>query len=328
MKRREFITLLGGAAAAPPLWPLAARAQQVQPVKRLAILADASEAETRVGLAAFRQELERAGWSEGRSLQSTVRFADGRYNQIPAIAAEIVKMKPDLIVAWGGTGLKALLRETVSISVVFAFADPIATGAISNMAHPGGNATGFTTDELGITTKWLQLLKELVPDTKRLLVLNPGNPEASLRLAPLEKAIGSFGVEMTSVTFVDAVDIERGIETAAREPQTAMIALAGSSTNSHRDLIVGLAAQHRLPAIYANREFAAAGGLMAYGTDRTTNYRLTAGYVNRILRGDKPGDLPVQAPTKYELVLNLKTAKALGLNVPPTLLAHADEVIE
>jgi putative tryptophan/tyrosine transport system substrate-binding protein len=325
MRRRNFIALLGGAAAA---WPLVVRAQQVQPMKKLAILADASEAETRPGLAAFRQELERAGWSEGRNLQSTVRWADGRYNQIPAVAAEIVKMNPDLIVAWGGTGLRALLREAVSIPVVFAFADPIATGAISNMAHPGGNATGFTTDDPGITTKWLQLLKELVPGTRRLLVLNPENPEASIRLAHLEKAIGSFGVEMTSVTFADAVDIERGIETAAREPQTAMIVLGGSSTNSHRDLIVGLAARHRLPAIYATREFVAAGGLMAYGTDRIAFYRLTAGYANRILRGEKPGDLPMQAPTKYELAINVRTAKLLGLDVPPILLALADEVIE
>jgi putative ABC transport system substrate-binding protein len=322
--RRDFLTILGGAAA----WPLAARGQQLQPVKRLAILSDASEAETRPGLVAFRQELERSGWSEGRNLQSTIRWGDGRYNQIPAIAAEIVKMNPDLIVAWGGTGLKALLRETVSIPVVFAFGDPIATGAISNMAHPGGNATGFTVDEPGVTTKWLQLLKKLVPGTRRLLVLNPGNPEASIRLAPLEKAIDSFGLEMASVTFADAVDIERGIEAAAREPQTAMIVLPGSSTNSHRDLIVGLAARHRLPAIYATREFAAAGGLMAYGTDRIGFYRLTAGYVSRILKGEKPSDLPVQAPTKLELVINLKTAKALGLTLPPLLLALADEVIE
>jgi putative ABC transport system substrate-binding protein len=325
MRRREFISVLGCAAA----WPLAARGQRTQPMKKLAILADGNEASNRAGIAIFRQGLERAGWSEGRNLQSTIRWGDGRPDRIRTLAAEVVKTNPDLILVLGETGLSALLSETRSIPVVFSHGDAITTGLVADMARPAGNATGFTTYHGAlIATKWLQMLKEFVPGMSHLLVLSPGNPTATGFLKALESVIGSFAVAITPATFAEVADIDRAIEKVAREPQAAMIVLPGSLTNVHRDLIIALAARHQLPAIYAAREFVVAGGLLSYAADRSDPLRLAAGYVDRILKGEKPGDLPVQAPTKYELVINLKTATALGLTVPPTLLALADEIIE
>jgi putative ABC transport system substrate-binding protein len=325
IRRRQFVTLLGGAAA----WPIAARGQQTQVLRKLAILSDGSEATNRAGAALVRQVLERAGWSEGRNVQTKFGWGDGGAERISSLAVEIVKTSPDVILAWGETGLIALLNETRSIPIVFIFADPIASGLITNMAHPGGNATGFLSFEPEIATKWLELLKQLVPSMRRLLVLTSRNPSSTRFLATIEKVIGSFAVDMMPAPPVaNAADIIRAIETAAREPQTAMIVLPGSFTNSHRELIVGLAERYRLPAIYGGRDIVEVGGLMAYGSVRTELYRLSAEYVDRILKGEKSADLPVQTPTKYELVINLKTAGALGLSVPPTLLAIATDVIE
>jgi putative ABC transport system substrate-binding protein len=325
MRRREFITILGGTAVA---WPLGARAQRA--VKRLGILIDAGEADSSAGVVALRQGLERSGWSEGRNLQSTIRWAEGSADRARAFATELVKISPDLILASGGTGLTALLSETRSIPIVFVWpGDPVAAGLVASMAHPGGNATGFTAFEGGgIATKLLELLKGIAPAVTQLFVLNSGNP-ASLALLPaIEKVIGSFGMEMTSAAVSNAAEIEQAIETAARKPKVGMMVLSGSLMSVNHDLIVALAGRHQLPAAYLSRLFVVAGGLMSYGTDQIELYRQAAPYVDRILRGEKPADLPVQAATKFELVINLKTAKALGLTVPNSLLATADEVIE
>jgi putative ABC transport system substrate-binding protein len=326
MRRREFITLLGGVAA----WPLAARAQQAPGMRRLGVLVDGGEADSGAVVALFRQGLERSGWSEGRNLQSTIRWAEGQADRVRSFATELVKMNPDLILASGGTGLTALLSETRSIPIVFVWpGDPVAAGLVASMAHPGGNATGFTAFEGGsIATKLLELLKGIAPAITQLFVLNSGNP-ASLALLPaIEKVIGSFGMEMTSPAVSNVAQIEQAIETAARKPKVGMMVLTGSLMSVNHDLIVALAGRHQLPAAYLSRRFVVAGGLMSYGTDQIELYRQAAPYADRILRGEKPGDLPVQAATKFELVINLKTAKALGLTIPPNLLAIADEVIE
>jgi putative ABC transport system substrate-binding protein len=326
MKRREFITLLGGAAA----WPLAVSAQQSRAVKRLAILADAGEADVGDSVAAFRQTLEQAGWSEGRNLQSTTRFGDGRADRIQAIATELIRMNPDLILVTGGIGAAALLRETQSIPILFVFpGDAVAAGLVASIARPGGNATGFTGYETGmIVTKWLQLIKELVPAITRLLVLHGGNLSSSTALTAIEKIVGIFGVEMTSARVSDPAEVERAIETAARAPKVGMMVLGGSFVSVHRNLIVTLAARHRLPAVYYDRDFVAAGGLLSYGINLIELHRQAVSYADRILRGEKPADLPVQAATKFDLAINGKAAMALGLTVPPTMLAIADEVIE
>jgi putative tryptophan/tyrosine transport system substrate-binding protein len=326
MRRREFITLIGGTAA----WPLVVEAQQSRPVRRIAILMDGSEANDRAGLAAFRAQLDRSGWFEGQNLQSTVQFGDGQAGRIRALSAELVKLNPDLIIPAGSTGLSALLSATRSIPIVFlSFADPVAAGIVARLTHPGGNATGFMAYEGSLGTKCLQLITEIAPAARRLLVLNSGNSGSAILLPEIEKAVGTFAMEMTSASVVEPSEIFRAIETASREPDTGMIVLPGSLIQVRSDLIIGLAARHRLPAIYGSgREFAKRGGLLSYAADSVDLFRQTAIYADRVLRGEKPGDLPVQAPTKFELIVNLKTARALGLDVPPTLLLRADEVIE
>ena len=327
IRRRDFVTFLGCTTAA---WPMAVSAQQSRPVKRLAILADAGEADVGDSVAAFRQNLERSGWSEGRNLQTTTRFGDGRADRIQAIATEFIRMDPDLILVTGATGVAAVLRETQSIPILFVFpGDPVATGLVASMARPGVNATGFTGYESGMfVSKQLQLLKEFAPGITRLLVLYGSNPSSSGALRAIEKLVGTFGLEMIPARVSDPAEIESAIETVARAPNVGMMVLGGSFVHVHRNLIVTLAARHRLPAVYVLRDFVAAGGLVSYGINFIELHRQAVSYADRILRGEKPADLPVQAATKFELVINLKTAKALGLTIPETLLATADEVIQ
>jgi putative ABC transport system substrate-binding protein len=323
--RRELVALAGAAAA----WPVAARGQGPGTIKRIAILADASEADEGAGVAMFRQALERTGWSEGSNLQNSIRWGEGRAERIRALAEELVKMNPDLILALGGTGLTALLGETRSIPIVFAWpGDPVASGLVASMARPGGNATGFTAYEGIIGSQWLELLREIAPSVGRVLVLSPGNPNSKMLLPEIEKAGRAVSVQLTSVTVADRNDIDHAIEAAVRESKLGMIVLPGSLTLFHRARIIELAAQHRLPAVYGARIFADGGGLISYGPVQFELYRQSASYVDRILRGERPSDLPVQGATKFELVVNIKAAKALGLSVPNTLLVSADEVIE
>jgi len=325
VKRRTFIAGLGSAAA----WPVLARAQQTGVVKRLAILSDTSEADGGRGVAAFRQGLERAGWSEGHTLQTTVRWGDGRADRIGASATELVRMNPDLIFTTGGTGLMALSSQTRSIPILFAWTgDPVATGVVTSLAHPGGNATGFTGYQGSIATRWVQLLKEIAPAVSRLLVLSPGNPNSTTTLPEIERVVGSFGVEMATARITGPDEIERAIGAAGGDQKPGMIVLPGSLTSSYHELIIALAARYRMPAIYGARNFVEAGGLIYYGADQLELSRQAVSYGNRILRGEKPSELPVQATTKFELIINLKTAKALGLTIPETLLATADEVIQ
>jgi putative ABC transport system substrate-binding protein len=264
-------------------------------------------------VAAIHLRIERAGWSETRTLQTTIRWGNGQAERIRAHAAEIVKMNPDLILTLGETGLTAVLNDTRSISILFALANPIALGLIANMAHPGGNATGFMLYEPDFATKWLQLLKAFVPAMRRLLVLSPGNPGSARYLNALESVVSVLAVEMTSTTIGDEHVIDRAIERAARDPQSAMIVLPGSLTNFYKDLIIGLAAQHQLPAVYGGRQFANAGGLVAYDVDRTELYRLVAGYVDRIFKGDKPGDLQCRRRPDTSWLSTLRPLKHLAL---------------
>jgi putative tryptophan/tyrosine transport system substrate-binding protein len=326
MRRREFITLLGGAAAA---WPLAARAQQAGKLPTIGFLGSSSASGWSPWTAAFVQRLNELGWVEGRTVAIEYRWADGRSERFAEIAAEFVRLKVDVIVT-SGLAVPAAKQVTSVIPIVFAVAsDPVAFGLVESLARPGGNATGFMSFEIGTSAKWLELLKEIAPGVKRAAVLRtlatatgPGQFGAMQAVAP------SLGVELRPIDTHDAEQIERAVVAFASAPNGGLIAATGGGVLKHRELIVALAARHRLPTIYAYRSHVVSGGLMSYGQDNLDQYRRAAGYVDRILRGEKPADLPVQAPTKYELVINLRTAKALGLEVPATLLARADEVIE
>jgi putative tryptophan/tyrosine transport system substrate-binding protein len=327
MKRREIIALMGGAAVA---WPLAARAQQPDRMRRLGMLMNFAESDPviQASLAAFLQRVRDLGWVEGRNIQIEYRWTVSSADRARTFAAELVAMKPDVILASGGTSLSALLQETGSVPIVFVGAGD---QFIASLARPGGNATGFTAPEATIGTKWLEMLKEIAPGITRVVILSSDNPASSVLLPPLEAAAVSLGVQATVAHFRDAAEIERAIGASAREPNVGLLVLGGSLAAVHRDLIIALAARYRLPAIYAGSTFPRSGGLLSYGEygiERIDNYRKAAEYVDRILRGEKPSDLPVQAPTKYELVINLKTAKALGLTVPLALQVQADEVIE
>jgi putative ABC transport system substrate-binding protein len=328
MKRREFITLLGGAAVA---WPIAARAQQGERVRRIGVLLPAApdDAEQQSWLGAFLQGLAQSGWITGRNIRIETRWTKFDPEETRKYAAELVALAPDVILATGNSTVGPLLRLTRTVPIVFPLAtDPVASGLVESLARPGGNATGFMSFEVGVSAKWLELLKEIAPGVKRAAVLRtlstavgPGQFGAIQAVAP------SLGVELRPIDTHDAEQIERAVVAFASEPNSGLIAATGGGVLNHRELIA-LAARHRLPAIYAYREHVMSGGLMSYGLDNLDQYRRAAGYVDRILRGEKPADLPVQAPTRYELAINLKTAKALGLTVPPTLLARADEVIE
>jgi ABC-type uncharacterized transport system substrate-binding protein len=329
MNRREFIALLGGAA----VWPLAARAQQPERVRRIGVLTasiPASDPEVKARLAAFEQGLRELGWTEGHNMRIDFRSGAGNANDIRKNAADLVALA-DVILANGSQAVSALQQVSRTAPIVFVqVPDPVGAGFVDSLARPGGNATGFTPFEYGIGAKWLELLKEIAPALKRTAVLrDPSNPAGSGQWGAIQSVAPSFGVELSSVnTRADTSEIERAVATFARQPNSGLIQTASAGAAARRDVFIALAARHKLPAVYPNPYYVAGGGLVAYGPEIVDQYRRAAGYVDRILKGEKPADLPVQAPTKYELVINLKTAKALGIEVPPMLLARADEVIE
>src|SRR5262245_13861136 len=328
MKRREFIALLGGAAAG---WPLAARAQETERTRRIgALTGDAEDdPEVKTRLAAFQQGLERLGWSEGRTVRIDYRFAANNPDHYQSLAKELVRVQPDVLFAHTTPIALAFQRETRTIPIVFvSVSDPVGSGLVASLARPGGNLTGLLLYEEGITGKWLAMLKEIAPGLSRAaLIANPKRTPYDYFVQSAKSVAPSLAVELAPSPVENASDIERVIESSAREPNGGLVVLPGTPIE-HRDLIIALTARHRLPAVYPFRFFVAAGGLMSYGTDFIDQSRQAAGYVDRILRGANAADLPVQAPTKYEPVLNLRTAKALGLDVPPSLLVRADEVIE
>jgi putative ABC transport system substrate-binding protein len=329
MKRREFISLLGGAAA----WPLAARAQQPGGMRRIGVLmaAAADDPENQARMAAFLQGLAQLGWSDGRNVRIDIRWATTNADDLRRHAAELTALAPDVLVAATGTATVApLLQATRTVPIVFVVViDPVGAGFVASLARPGGNATGFTTFEYGLSGKWLELLKQIAPGMTRAAVLrDPAIASGIGQFAAVQAVAPSLGVELSPVDVRDAPEIERAVTAFAPSGNGGLIVTASPVANRYRDLIVTLAARHRLPAVYAFRYFVTVGGLISYGPDLVDQYRRAAGYVDRILKGEKPADLPVQAPTKYELVINLKTAKALRLEMPATLLARADEVIE
>jgi len=329
MRRREFIMLLGGAGAA---WPLAARAQQADGMRRIGVLMSLAEddPETKARLAAFRQGLEKRGWSEGRNVRIDYRFAPASA-QVQVLAKELVALQPDVILALSTPVTAALQRASRTIPIVFAVvADPIGSGFVASLPRPGGNITGVMLYEASVTGKWLAMLKEIAPNLVRAaLVANPKTATYyDYYLQAAEAAAPSVGIEPVPTLVENATDIERAIGSFASAPNGGLVLIPDVAATVHRDLIIALAARHRLPAVYPSRIFVAAGGLMSYGNDFVDMFRQAASYVDRILRGDKPADLPVQAATKFETIINLKTAKALGFTVPPGLLVAADEVIE
>jgi putative ABC transport system substrate-binding protein len=330
MKRREFITLLGGAAAA---WPLAARAQQAERVRRVGVLlpAAADDAEFQVRIGAFQQGLALLGWIIGHNLRIDTRWATANAEKVRKHAVELVALAPDVIVAHGSGPVRALQQATHVVPIVFPIAgDPVGAGLVDSLARPGGNVTGFMELEFSIGGKWLELLKEVAPGVTRAAVLRDAVLGSGTSVfATIQALAPSLRMEVSPVNMREVGEIERAISAFARAHNGGLIVTAGAATQFYRDTIINLAARHKLPAVYNERTFVTSGGgLISYGPDFIDQYRRAAGYVDRILRGEKPADLPVQAPTKYQLVINMKTAKALGLDVPPTLLARADEVIE
>jgi putative tryptophan/tyrosine transport system substrate-binding protein len=329
VKRREFITLLGGAAAA---WPVAARAQEGGRVRRIGALLPwhADDAEGRSRLTTFSQALQQLGWLVGQNIRIDYRWGDGKADTMRKNAAELVALAPDVILASSSGAVAPLLQVTHNVPIVFTtVADPVGAGYVDSLARPGGNATGFTIYEYSIGAKWLELLREIAPRVTRAAVIRDAAIAAGPgQFAAIQAAAPSLGVELRPIDVRDAGEIERAITVFAQSPNSGLIVTGSQGAVFHRELIIALAARHRLPAIYNGRFWAADGGLISYGPDFLDPFRRAAGYVDRILRGEKPADLPVQAPTKYELVINLKTAKGLGLDMPPSVLARADEVIE
>jgi putative ABC transport system substrate-binding protein len=328
LRRREFITLLGGSAA----WPLVAHAQQRERMRRIGVLlpATADDPQRQVWFGAFLQGLAQSDWIIDRNVQIDTRWATANVDAVRRHAAELAALAPDVILASGASAVGPLLQATRTVPIVFAaVADPVGAGFVNSLAQPGGNATGFMAFEYSISGKWLELLKQIAPSVTRVAVL---------RDSSITSGIGQFGViqamapllmvEVSHVNVHDATEIERSLMSFARFSNGGAIITAGGLPYIHLNLIVKLAAQHRLPAVYFERAFVAVGGLISYGPDLVDQFRRAAGYVDRILRGEKPADLPVQAPTKYDLIINLKTAKALGLDLPASVLARADEVIE
>jgi ABC-type uncharacterized transport system substrate-binding protein len=328
MKRREFITLLGGAAA----WPLAARAQQGERVRRIGVLMSlaADDKQGQARLAAFLQGLQELGWTDGRNVRIDVRWGTGDAGRNRRHALELVELAPDVILASGGSIVGPLLQATSSVPIVFTQTpDPVGAGFVESLARPGGNATGFSIFDYSLGGKWLELLKEVAPRVTRAAVIrDPATPQGIGQFSAIQSLAPSLGLEVTPLNARDAGDIERAIAALDRNPNTGLIVTGSNLAIVHRDLIITLAARYKLPAVYPLGFFVTGGGLISYGTEGIDPHRRAAAYVDRILKGEKPADLPVQAPTKYELAINLKTAKALGLEVPTTLLARADEVIE
>jgi ABC-type uncharacterized transport system substrate-binding protein len=328
LKRRDFISLLGGAAAA---WPLAVRAQQPTQMRRIGVLmypaADDPEGQARI--AAFLDALQQLGWTDGRNVRIDIRWPAGfDADRIRKYAAELVALAPDVILATGNTTTAPLQQLTQTVPIVFVVtADPVGNGYVASMARPGGNTTGFSFIEFGISGKWLELLKQIAPDVTRVGGLRE-IPIGLGQLGAIQSVAPSFGVELIPIDVRDPGQIERAVAEFARGSNGGLIVTAGGLTIVHRELIITLAARHRLPAVYWNRMYVTGGGLISYGPDTIDQYRRAAAYVDRILKGENPADLPVQAPTKYDLIINLKTAKTLGIDVPAQLLARADEAIE
>jgi ABC-type uncharacterized transport system substrate-binding protein len=330
MRRRAFLTLLGGAAAA---WPLHGRAQQPGGMRRIGVLTGgggADDPDIKARFAAFLPALQELGWTDGRNLRIDYRWGLGNPDNFRKYAAELAAFAPDVIFASGAASLAPLLQATRTVPIVFVnVADPVGSGFVDSLARPGGNATGFIQFEYSLTGKWLELLKEIAPGVKRTAVLrDPALTSGIGQFAVIQSGASSLGVEVSPVNVRDAGEIERAVTAFARSAHGGLIVTSSPGAVIHRDLIIALAARHKLPAVYYRRHFVASGGLISYGYDLLDQYRRAAGYIDRILKGEKPADLPVQAPTRYELVINLKTAKALGLEIPSTVLARADEVIE
>jgi len=328
VRRRDFITHLGVTAA----WPLAARGQQAERMRRIGVLINraADDPEGQARLAALKQRLEQLGWIDGRNMRIEARWGEDDAERERKYAAELVALSPDVIVASGSLSVASLQRVTPSLPIVFAaVGDPVGGGFVDTLARPGGNTTGFMLFEYSLSGKWLELLKQIAPNLTRAVVLRRANvPSGSAEFAAIQTVAQSLGVEVSPVSIRETGDMERAATTLSRSANGGLIVTPSASAWVHRNLIIALAAQYKLPAVYAYRVNVIGGGLVSYGPDPLDQFRRAASYVDRILKGEKPADLPVQAPTKYELVINLKTAKALGLDLPPMLLVRADEVIE
>ena len=328
MRRREFIAALGGTA----VMPFTASAQQTERVRHVGVLINAlsNDADAQARIAAFLQGLQEAGWSVGRNLRIDTRWGGGDNARARHYAEELVALNPDVILAGTGATVQPLQQASRTVPIVFAQAiDPVGAGNVETLARPNSNATGFLQFEYSLAGKWLELLREVAPELKRVGVIrDPGAPAGIGQWAVIQAAAQPLGIELMSVDLRGAETIERSLTAVARVPNAGLIAVVSAAGQLHRELVATLSAKHRLPTVYPYRFFVTGGGLISYGPDLVSQYRRAAGYVDRILKGEKPADLPVQAPTKYELVINLKTAKALGVEIPPTLLARADEVIE
>ena len=329
MRRREFITLLGGAAAA---WPVVARGQQGERVRCVGILQNFPENDPVASVlnATFLKELRQSGWAVGNNIRIETRWAGNRSDDIRRHVAELVALMPDVILANGTSTLGPLLQVSRTIPIVFVqVTDPVGSGYVESLAKPGGNATGFSTREYGVSGKWLEVLKQIAPSVTRAGVIrNPAVRSGSGQFGAIQAVAPYLRMEVTPIDVRDPAEMERTVAAFANSPNGGLIITANGAAVVHRSLIIAMAARHKLPTVYWQRHFVEAGGLISYGDDGTDQYRRAAEYVDRILKGEKPSDLPVQQPNKFELVINLKTAKALGLEIPPTLLARADEVIE
>ncbi len=329
MRRRDFITLVGGASA----WPLAARAQQADRMRRVGVLVNRipGDPEEQARLAAFLQGLQELGWADGRNVRIDYRWAADKADRLRTFAAELVTLAPDVILTSSSQSVAALQQTGTTVPIVFTnVIDPVGAGFVARLARPGGNATGFTAFEYSLSGKWLELFKEIAPNLTRIAILRDPAVAAGIgQFAAIQAmASPSFGVELSPIDVRDSGGIERDVAAFARESNGGLIVTGSSGAAVHRELIIMLAARHRLPAVYPFRFFVTSGGLISYGPDPNDQFRRAAGYVDRILKGEKAADMPVQGPTKYELAINLKTAKVLGLDVPPSVLVRADEVIE
>jgi putative ABC transport system substrate-binding protein len=326
--RRQFISSLGSAAVT---WPLAVRAQQPEQIRRISVLTNQAESDPRAQaeLSAFAQTLQQLGWTDGRNVRIDYRWTSGDPNRARSNVAEAVALAPDVILSQGASTYP-LLEKSRSVPIVFVLVvDPVGAGLVDSLAHPGGNVTGFMQFEYGLSGKWLELLKEIAPSTTQVTVIrDPALTSGTGQFGAIQAVAPSLGIELKPVNVGDAKEIERAITSVGRASHGGLIVTASPLAMIHLDLIVTLAATYKLPAVYPERYYVTGGGLISYGPDFVDEYRRAAGYIDRILKGEKPADLPVQAPTKYDLVVNLKTAKALGLTIPPTVLSRADEVIE
>ena len=329
MKRREFISLLGGAAAA---WPMAARGQQPERMRRIGVLINltADDPQSQARIAVLLKGLQQFGWAEGLNIRIDYRWGSGDVNRLRNYAAELIALAPDVVLAGGSEAAATFQQASRNLPIVFVnVADPVGAGYVDSLSRPGGNATGLVLFEYGISPKWLELLKEIASGVTRVAVIRDAAIPAGIgQFGAIQGVSSSLGVEVSPLGLRDANEIERALTAFAQGPNGGLIVTASPAAVSHRDLIIKIAARHRLPAVYPYRLFVTSGGLMSYGPDQVGQYQQAAGYIDRILKGEKPADLPVQAPTRYELVINLKSAKALGLEIPATLLARADEVIE